>query len=86
MSSGRRLSLTIRGREVDVAYVEPAGEPYQVSWWIVSTGSMQMTGDDLRTIGFACLGDLVERRRIWLGLLAERRERMGATGLTEAVG
>ena len=74
--SARRIQVDIRGRTLDICYVEPAGMPLEPRWWIdpFSEWSPILTAEEERTIAAACLHDLVERRLAWRAKLAQHRE------------
>lgn len=73
----REIVIELRGRELPIHYVEPAGTVYEPMWWIPAEAKFcpirPLRDDERRRIDFACLHDLVERRREWRLALEARR-------------
>jgi hypothetical protein len=76
--SGRVITVTVRGLDVQVLYRE--GAHYEPVWHFHQAGShfralRHLTEREMQAIDAACLADLVERRDAWRRALVQSRQK-----------
>ncbi len=75
--SGRIIPVTIRGRRIEIDYIEPAGQVFHPLWHCCHMDDiLWLTEPECRLIDAACLLDLIAQRAAWRAQIERRKRRL----------